>query len=178
MEGELTRSTRLVRSLLDFARQSPPLLREADINEIIKCALELVFSSAPAINVKVKKSFGQALPKPRVDTDQLQQVFINLILNAVQSMPGGGTLSLRTWKENGHIWIEIQDTGCGISAENLGKLFTPFFTTKKDVKGVGLGLAVSYGIIQRHHGKITVKSKEGEGTTFSICLPLSHAEQN
>jgi two-component system, NtrC family, sensor kinase len=74
--------------------------------------------------------------------------------------------------------MEIQDTGCGITPENINKLFTPFFTTKKEVKGVGLGLAVSYGIIQRHQGKIQVKSKEGAGTTFSIYLPVSNAEKN
>ncbi len=80
--------------------------------------------------------------------------------------------------ENNQIIIQIEDTGCGISKEHLSKLFTPFFTTKKEVKGVGLGLAVSYGIIQRHHGKISVKSKEGEGTTFSIYLPTHYEENN
>ena len=112
------------------------------------------------------------------DPDQLQQVCINLILNAIQAMPDGGTLTLRTAVENGQIKMDVQDTGCGISPENMHKLFTPFFTTKKEVKGVGLGLAVSYGIIQRHHGKISVKSKEGEGTTFSIYLPVNYAEKN
>jgi len=178
MESELSRSTKLVRSLLDFARQSPPTLKETDINEIIKSALELVISSAHARNIKINKEFSPVLPKIKADTDQLQQVFINLILNSVQAMPDGGTLYLSTRRENGNIKIEIQDTGCGISPENLNRLFTPFFTTKKEVKGVGLGLAVSYGIIQRHHGKISVKSKEGEGTTFSICLPVSYAEKN
>ena len=91
-------------------------------------------------------------------------------------MPQGGKLTLRTSASNGQLKIEIQDTGCGISPKNIRKLFTPFFTTKHEVKGVGLGLAISYGIIQRHHGKIEVQSKEGEGTTFTIYLPLDHAE--
>jgi len=113
-----------------------------------------------------------------VDPDQMQQVFINLIINAIQSMAEGGTLTLRTTTEDSQIVADVQDTGCGISPENINRLFTPFFTTKKEVKGVGLGLAVSYGIIQRHRGKITVKSKEGVGTTFSIYLPISYAEKN
>ncbi len=79
--------------------------------------------------------------------------------------------------DNSHLKIEVQDTGCGISPENMRKLFTPFFTTKQEVKGVGLGLAVSYGIIQRHQGKIEVHSKEGKGTTFTICLPLHYEEK-
>jgi two-component system NtrC family sensor kinase len=107
------------------------------------------------------------------DFDQLQQVCTNLILNAIQAMPDGGRLTLRTSVNNEQLKIEVQDTGSGISPENMSKLFTPFFTTKREVKGVGLGLAVVYGIVQRHKGKIEVQSKEGEGTTFTIYLPLN-----
>jgi two-component system, NtrC family, sensor kinase len=178
MESELTRSTKLVRNLLNFARQSPPALKMTDINDTLNRSLDLVTSSIQIKHLQVVKEFAQNLPKCKVDPDQFQQVFINLIINAVQAMTGGGVLTLRTASENGHILMEIQDTGCGISPENLNKLFTPFFTTKKEVKGVGLGLAVSYGIIQRHQGKISVKSKEGAGTTFSIHLPVSYAEDN
>jgi len=97
-------------------------------------------------------------------------------MNAVQAMTGGGTLTIRTSADNTQVKIEVQDTGVGISPENMRKLFTPFFTTKREVKGVGLGLAVSYGIIQRHKGRIEVKSKEGEGTTFTVYLPRHHEE--
>jgi iron only hydrogenase large subunit-like protein/nitrogen-specific signal transduction histidine kinase len=178
MENELTRSTRLIRNLLDFSRQSTPALKETDINDVIKRSLELVINSAQLRHIKIIEEFNPALPRFRADPDQLQQVCVNLILNAVQAMPDGGTLTLRTMGENGQIKMEVQDTGCGISAENMPKLFTPFFTTKKEVKGVGLGLAVSYGIIQRHSGKISVTSNEGEGTTFSIHLPVKYAEKN
>jgi two-component system, NtrC family, sensor kinase len=178
MEGELIRSTKLVRDLLDFSRQSPPTLRETDVNEVIKRSLDLVSNSGQIKHVKVVREFSPDLPRVKADPDQLQQVFLNLILNAVQSMPDGGKLTLHTDQEKGFIKLEVQDTGCGISPENMHKLFTPFFTTKKEVKGVGLGLAVSYGIIQRHHGKINVKSNEGEGTTFSIYLPVNYAENN
>jgi two-component system NtrC family sensor kinase len=178
MESELTRSTKLVRNLLDFARQSPPSLRTTDINDAIDRSLELVINSTQIQHIKVKKDFAKDLPKFMADPDQLQQVFINLIANAIQSMTTGGTLTLRTMFENGQILIDVQDTGCGIAPEHIRKLFTPFFTTKKEVKGVGLGLAVSYGIVQRHHGKILVKSKEGAGTTFSVYLPVGYAEKN
>ncbi len=178
MESELARSTKLIRNLLDFARQSPPALRETDINEVVTKSLDLVLNSAQLKQIKVIQEFSPDLPRFKADPDQLQQVYINLILNAIQAMADGGTLTLRTALEKGQIKLEVQDTGCGISAENMKKLFTPFFTTKKEVKGVGLGLAVSYGIIQRHNGKILVESKEREGTTFSIFLPVKYAEKN
>jgi two-component system, NtrC family, sensor kinase len=178
MESELTRSTKLVRNLLNFARQSPPSLRLTDINDTLNRSLDLVISSIQIQHLKVEKEFAKDLPKCMIDPDQFQQVFINLIINAVQAMKGGGVLTLRTCLEEGQIRMDITDTGCGIAPENINKLFTPFFTTKKEVKGVGLGLAVSYGIIQRHHGKILVRSKEGAGTTFSIYLPVSYAENN
>jgi len=178
MENELTRSTKLVRNLLDFARQTPPSLRETDINDVVERSLDLVINSSQLAHIKVIKELKSALPRFLADPDQLHQVCINLILNAVQAMTQGGTLTLRTVEDDGKIRLDVQDTGCGISQDNMNKLFTPFFTTKKEVKGVGLGLAVSYGIIQRHKGKITVRSKEGEGTTFSIYLPIKNAEKN
>ncbi len=122
------------------------------------------------------EEFNPSLPKLMADFDQLQQVCTNLILNAVQAMPEGGRLTLRTSADDSQLKIEVQDTGCGISSENMRKLFTPFFTTKGKGKGVGLGLAVAYGIVQRHQGRIEVQSKEGEGTTFTIYLPLHHEE--
>ncbi len=176
MEKELTRSTKLIRNLLDFSRQSTPSLRQTDISDVIKHALELVANSAQLMHIEIIKDFSLDIPIFMADPDQLQQVCLNLILNAIQAMPDGGTLLLRTSRENGQIKLEFQDTGVGISEANMRKLFTPFFTTKKEVKGVGLGLAVSYGIIQRHHGKIEVKSKEGAGTTFIVYLPEKYGE--
>ena len=171
MEHELTRSTKLIRNLLDFAVQSEPNMKEVDVNEILNQCLELaIHTGSPKI--QVEKSFDSA-PRITADPDQLQQVFINLIMNALQAMPDGGVLKLRTFAENQDLKIEVQDTGCGIPPENMGRIFTPFFSTKQEIKGVGLGLAVSYGIIQRHRGRIEVKSKTNEGTTFTICLPLA-----
>lgn len=176
METELIRSSRLIRNLLDFARQSPPRFWEVDINEVINRSFELAAHSAQLQHVQVLKELDPALPRISADFDQLQQVCTNLIMNAIQAMPNGGTLTIRTSADNTQVKIEVQDTGVGISPENMRKLFTPFFTTKREVKGVGLGLAVSYGIVQRHRGRIEVQSKEGEGTTFNVYLPRHHEE--
>ncbi len=173
METELVRSTKLIRHLLDFAKQSPPTFREVSLNDVVNRALELVRHSAELQHIQTIKELDPTLPNLMADFDQLYQVCTNLILNAIQAMPNGGKLTLRTSVSNRHLKLEVQDTGCGISPENMRKLFTPFFTTKRESKGVGLGLAVAYGIIQRHQGRIEVQSKEGEGTTFTIYLPLN-----
>ena len=178
MDSELTRSTKLIRNLLDFARQSPPTLREVNVNDVVNRALDLAAHSAELQKIQVIKELNPSLPKLMADFDQLQQVFTNLILNAIQAMSEGGRLTLRTSVDERQVKLEVQDTGHGISTENLRKLFTPFFTTKGKGKGVGLGLAVAYGIIQRHHGRIEVQSKEGKGTTFTILLPLDHEEKS
>ena len=172
MEVELIRSTKLVRSLLDFARQSPPSFRQVNLNEVINRAYELLAHSAQLQHVEVTKELDTALPSVMADFDQLHQVCTNLILNAIQAMPSGGKMLLRTAAVGGELTVEVTDTGCGISPENMSRLFTPFFTTKREVKGVGLGLAVSFGIVQRHKGRIDVRSKVGQGTTMVIRLPL------
>ncbi len=172
MEHELSRCTKLIRSLLDFSVQSEPKIKEVNINEVLNRALELGIHAGYKENTRVEKDL-RPLPTFMVDSDQLEQVFMNLIMNALQAMPTGGTLTLRTYMENRELKIAVQDTGCGIPPENLSKIFTPFFSTKKEVKGVGLGLSVAYGIIQGLKGRIEVKSKVGEGTTFTVCLPIT-----
>jgi two-component system NtrC family sensor kinase len=108
------------------------------------------------------------------DFGQLQQVFVNLIINAIQAMPNGGELKISTFlTEDEMAAVAVHDTGYGIPPENMEKLFTPFFSTKEAVKGVGLGLAVSYGIVERHGGRIDVKSHVGQGSTFTVYLPTS-----
>jgi len=178
MELELTRSTKLIRNLLDFARQSPPSLRMVHCDEVIDKSLELAAHSAALQNIEVIKEFSPQTPNIMADFDQLQQVCTNLIINAIQAMPGGGRLFLRTSADGDWLKIEVQDTGCGIPLENMRRLFTPFFTTKDKGKGVGLGLAVAHGIIEHHNGKIEVQSQEGKGTTFTINLPIQHEEQD
>jgi len=176
MESELTRSTGLVRNLLDFARQSAPTLVETDLNDIINRVLELTAHSARLNKVEVIKELDPSLPKLTADPSQLQQVCTNLVVNAIQAMPQGGKLTIRISLDKGQLKMEVQDTGYGISPDNMRKLFTPFFSTKKKVKGVGLGLAVSYGIIQRHRGKIDVQSTEGKGSNFTVYLPVQQEE--
>ena len=179
MDSELTRSSKLIRNLLDFARQSTPTLRVIDTNQVIEQAFSLVGHQAELQGIQVIKELTPSLPKVMADFDQLQQVCANLILNAIQAMPDGGRLTLCTSVDgDGQLKIEVQDTGCGIPQENLRKLFTPFFTTKGKGKGVGLGLAVAYGIIQRHQGRIEVESEEGKGTTFTIYLKAHHEEES
>ena len=177
MDSALTRGARLIQNLLNFSRQSPPSLRLVDINDVINRTLDLTARLAKEQDIEVINKLNPSLPKVMADGDQLQQVYINLILNAIQAMSEGGRLTIRTSADESWLKVEVEDVGCGISPENMRKLFTPFFSTKAKGKGVGLGLAVSYGIIQRHQGKVEVRSKEGEGTTFTIYLPLQREEK-
>jgi len=176
MESEVSRCSRIIRNLLDFSRQTEPMLRLVDVNQILEQVLSMVGHQAQLQNIEIVRDFSASLPHVMGDYDQLQQVFTNLTLNAIQAMPNGGTLTLHTVSVDGEIRVDIQDTGYGIPKENLGKLFTPFFTTKEKDKGVGLGLAVVHGIIERHRGRIKVDSELGKGTTFSVHLGV-HNEQ-
>ena len=170
MESEVSRCSRIIRNLLDFARQTEPMLRPVDINQVIEQVLAMVGHQAELQNVEIVRELNPSVPKVMADFDQLQQVFTNLTLNAIQAMSKGGKLTLRTSVANGQLKVDVQDTGCGIPKENLSKLGTPFFTTKEKGKGVGLGVAVVYGIVERHKGEVTVQSEVGKGTTFAVCL--------
>jgi PAS domain S-box-containing protein len=172
MGAAVTHSSNLVRSLLDFARQSPPMFAKVDMNEVIRRSIDLAAHSAELQHVEITKHLAPSLHSIEADFNQLQQVFTNLIMNAIEAMPSGGNLVIRSSTDAGFMKIEVQDNGVGISQENLKKLFTPFFTTKREVKGVGLGLAVSYGIIERHGGRIEVQSELGKGSTFTVVLPV------
>ncbi len=187
MEKELERTSRIIRNLLDFSRQSEPNIRAIDLNQVIEAALLLVEHQISLENIKLEKKLDASLPLVHADFDQIQQVLINIILNANQAMPEGGTLTIATSAVPGveideftkdTVRIDIKDTGVGISEENLSKLFTPFFTTKEKGKGVGLGLPVVHGIIERHKGKIEVESELGVGTTFTIYLEVMDGGKN
>jgi signal transduction histidine kinase len=172
MEAELVRSTELIKNLLNFARQSTPEFQPVNLNTVVNHALDLVLHSVEEKDIRVFNELDPSLPEIMADSGQLQQVCLNLIINAIQAMPQGGRLTLRTYVQNSKIKLEVQDTGIGIPPENMEKLFTPFFSTKSDVKGVGLGLAVAYGIVHRHKGRIEAHSKEGEGSTFTVTMPM------
>ena len=181
IEKELDRTTRIIRNLLDFARQSEPNIRPVDINKVLEAALLLVGHQINLENIKLEKKSDAHLPLILADFDKIQQVLINIIMNAIQAMPDGGNLTIATSVAKGirigeslkdTIRIDIRDTGIGITKENMNKLFTPFFTTKEKGKGVGLGLSVVHGIIEQHNGKIMVTSEPNVGTTFSIYLEV------
>jgi two-component system NtrC family sensor kinase len=171
---EATRCKNIVRGLLDFARQTEPMVEPSDVNEILERTLALVENQALFQNVKITRDFCLSLPKAMMDSGQIQQVFTNIILNGAEAIEGEGELTIKTRMAPDGEFIEIEfiDTGCGIPQENLEKIFDPFFTTKEVGLGTGLGLAVSYGIIAGHKGTIDVISERGKGTTFMIRLPL------
>lgn len=176
---EAHRARGVVRRLLDFSRQSEVLWIEVDINELLSTVLALVHHLALTSGVDVRVEFWDELPRIRADRNQMQQVFLNLIHNAIQAMPGGGQLVLRTQvsQRDGEPWIsvEVQDNGEGIQTDDLDKIFEPFFTTKPSGMGTGLGLSVSYGIVSDHSGYIDVISQPGKGATFTVWLPVLSA---
>jgi signal transduction histidine kinase len=177
IESAVDYCTSIIRGLLDFARQSPPLLRPVTINRAIDKTLSLVGHQAKTRKIEIVREDSSTLPLVLADFNQLIQVFVNLTVNAFQAMEDGSRLTISTSAaDDNRIRISFSDNGCGISAENMEKLFTPFFTTKEEVKGVGLGLAVSYGIIERHGGSIEVKSEIGKGSTFTVVLPAYKEE--
>jgi len=168
IEQEIAASNKIVNDLLGFSRTRPPMAQPVDLNRIVEDSLSVV--SIPD-KVKVEIDLCLELPPALVNPDEIRQVLINLINNAWQAMPEGGTLKVRTYPQEGMAQAEVTDTGCGISPENMKKLFTPFFSTK--TKGTGLGLAAVQRTVERHNGKIRVRSQVGQGTTFIVSLPLA-----
>jgi len=170
--NETNRCANIVKGLLDFSRESIPQKKPASLNKVMEATLALIGRQSTFHNIDIVRDYQTDLPLIPIDENQIEQIFINMLLNAGQSMPGGGRILIRTFAENEeYVCLEITDTGTGIAEDDLQKIFDPFFTTKKD-KGTGLGLSVSFGIIERHDGKIEVQSKVNEGTTFTIKLPL------
>jgi len=176
---ELTRCSKIIKSLLDFSRQSHPMLAPVDLSSILDETFSILGHKAKLQDIEVIRHIDPGLPRVQADMDQLMQVFLNLVLNAIQAMPKGGRLIIHAAQVDDKegvtespesVQVDIKDTGCGIAQENVSRLFTPFFTTKEKGEGVGLGLAVAYGIIKRHGGDIRVMSSKEKGTTFSVFL--------
>jgi two-component system NtrC family sensor kinase len=165
----------IIRGWLDFARQRKPDTTVCDFNSVMGESVSLVENQALFINIKIDTQFEEHLPLVVVDPSQMQQVIMNLIINAAEAMEGEGKLILGTKyePEEGLVEIEITDTGPGIPEENLERIFDPFFTTKEVGHGTGLGLAISYGIIKEHSGSIAVESEAGKGTTFFVRIPVT-----
>jgi len=167
MDDEINTSNKIINDLLRFSRVGKPTVSPAKIEKVIEDALS--YTLIPE-NIKLNKELDADLSAVEIDTDQVRQVLVNMIINAVQAMPEGGKLAISARERDKSPEVEISDSGCGIPEEIIDKIFDPLFTTR--AKGIGLGLAVCKTIIERHKGNIEVKSKVGKGTTFTIKLPL------
>ena len=174
---ETKRVREIVKGLLDYARETPSVKTRLDVNDVIRQTLLLLGKREAFQNIYVVEDLGEKLPAVWGDKSQLQQVIMNLVLNACEAMTDGGTLVVSSTTDGEHALVQITDTGCGIKRENLDRIFEPFFTTKPVGKGTGLGLAVSYGILQQHGGTLKVQSEVGRGTTFTISLPPERTAQ-
>jgi two-component system NtrC family sensor kinase len=177
---ETTRCKDIVKGLLEFARPKEPEMGMVDVNDILDKSLSLMERQVMFQNIVIRKAYAPGLPRIFADGAQLQQVFINIILNAAEAMNGNGTLTLKTSIDQSQdmMNVEFTDTGHGIREEDKKRLFEPFFSTKEVGKGTGLGLAISYGIIQKHRGAIDVQSQAGQGSTFIVKLPLKKEIQH
>ncbi len=176
---QTSRASSIVNNLLNFSRVSDARLAPVDLNRVLDDTIQLLEAQLRNTEIEVVRAYADALPLAAGNAAKLQQVFMNLILNARDAMPGGGKLEITTATATDFeaLRISFRDTGSGIAPEHLAKIYDPFFTTKQIGKGTGLGLAVSYGIVRDHGGDIVVESKLGEGTTFHISLPLAAARQ-
>jgi two-component system, NtrC family, sensor kinase len=167
------RASEIVNNLLNFSRTGGAEAAEVDLNSVLEETLTLVQHPFKAARVNVVRSYEKKLPLVLGSTTRLQQVFLNLFINARDAMPSGGMVEVRTASHNGSVEVEVTDTGAGIAPENLHRIFDPFFTTKATGRGTGLGLSVSYGIIKEHAGKVDVRSAPGKGTSFRLEFPVA-----
>ncbi|MBM4308023.1 MAG: PAS domain S-box protein [Deltaproteobacteria bacterium] len=170
--SETHRLTEMLRNMLSFSKPEEEVRRPVNINELIEGILLIMDKQMQEANVKVKTYFDEKIPQVMASMNQMRQVMLNMVKNAKEAMPKGGTLIVGTRREKDKVMIHIRDTGVGIPEESQAKIFEAFFTTKQKVKGVGLGLSVCYGIIKSHGGEIKVESEEGKGTHFTISLPI------
>jgi signal transduction histidine kinase len=170
--NQAVRASEIVKHLLDFSRSDRTIIEDLDIARTLQETIQISENQITVNNIKLRVDLASDLPVIRGNRQALQQVFINLLTNAVHAMPSGGELLVSAARGSDQkIIIRVRDTGSGISEEHLPYIFDPFFTTKKVGTGTGLGLSVSYGIIKKHGGVITVDSSPGKGSTFTIVLP-------
>jgi two-component system NtrC family sensor kinase len=178
ISDETARAGRIVSDLLSFSRRSSPQRAPADLNQIVERAASLVAHKLSLAKVDARLDLAPGLPHVPCDRSQVEQVFLNLLMNSAESMPGGGTVTVRTRvaPDGAAALLDVEDTGSGIPKEVLARIYDPFFSTKEPGKGVGLGLTVVYGIVDAHGGTIDVESEVGRGTCFTVRLPLAPAE--
>jgi signal transduction histidine kinase len=175
---ETLRCRKIVTGLLDFARQSKPIKKENDLNQLVKDSIILTKKQAAFKDVTLTFELAEDLPHIFIDKGQIQQSIINLVINAIEATEPGGSISVTTTYQplQNFVEIAVKDTGTGIAESDTDKIFDPFFTTKDD--GSGLGLAITHGIIEQHNGAIDVESQFGRGTTFRIKLPIKSGEED
>src|SRR5947209_11595608 len=167
------RASEIVNNLLNFSRTGAAEIANVDVNHVVEETLSLVSHPLKTSQIQVVKNLGDGLPAVRGSANKLQQVFLNLFLNARDAMPSGGILEVRTSAHNGSVEIDVADTGAGIPRDHINRIFDPFFTTKSNGRGTGLGLSVSYGIVKEHGGKVDVRSTPGRGTSFHLEFPAT-----
>jgi signal transduction histidine kinase len=166
------RVSKIVQDLKSFSRSGDSTKEWSDLHAGIESTVNVVWNQLK-YKVRIVREFG-ILPQVRCVQSQINQVVMNLLTNAEQSIGEKGCITLRTGTQGEEVWFEVQDDGCGIPAENQARLFEPFYTTKPVGKGTGLGLSISFGIVQRHGGNITVQSTPGQGSTFRVTLPIDN----
>ncbi len=168
------RASEIVKGLLDFSRSEHPEFEPLYIAPVVHDTLKLVRNQLTLSGIQVEEDFPSGLPPFHGDRKSLQQVFLNLFINAIQAMLDGGTLTLKAYPAEDGQWlkVEVTDTGVGIEPEHLPRIFDPFYTTKQVGRGTGLGLSVTYGIVEKHGGHIEVQSQKGKGSTFTVILPI------
>jgi two-component system, NtrC family, sensor kinase len=174
IERQVDRSRTITHRLLRFGRRMEPTEEMVDVNQILAETITFLENEAHYRDISIHTTYDDKLPRVTTDSAQLQQVFLNIINNAIDAIGKGGSINLKTSYDganHGNVLIEISDNGPGIPKETLGKIFDPFFTTKSAQEGTGLGLSISYSIIEKLGGKITVASEEGKGTIFTIYVP-------
>ena len=172
--GQAERASEIVKGLLDFSRTEHPEFVPLAIAGVIQDTLKLVRNQLSLSGIHVETDLPQDLPEIHGDRKSLQQVFLNLFINAIQAMLDGGSLTLRAYATQDGQWlkVEVKDTGIGIDPGDLPRIFDPFYTTKQVGRGTGLGLSVTYGIVEKHGGHIEVESQKGQGSTFTVVLPV------
>jgi len=173
------RAADIVKNLLDFSRTEKPTFETLDIASVIRATLKLVKNQILLSGIQINFHMAPVLPFIKGNLRNLEQVFLNLFLNAIQAMSSGGTITITLISDpEGFIRVAVSDTGTGIQPEDLERIFEPFYTTKGVGRGTGLGLAVSYALVKKHGGRIEVESEVGVGTTFTVYLPIQEEEKN
>ena len=173
IEEHVERAGKVTHNMLGFARSMEPVMERVNINGVLKKTLEFLDHHAQINNIRISTGFDDTIPEIMSDRSQLQQVFLNIINNAVDAIEKQGTITVRTAKKAENLVIDIKDTGKGIPDTVKKRIFDPFFTTKAAEKGTGLGLSITYRIIEKLGGTIRVRSRKGQGSCFTVVLPLT-----